>query len=395
MIGDMTLNRVGTSTKKWYAVGAVGTLLLAAACGPISARDAQGVLDTGREIQRLQQEEIAPRLDAISELRQEIDPLEARLREIEKEFREVERGSIRPIEEEFKDSMSGGNHGLLRGLEEEVQARMRIIDEAQRELEDGRRELETTHRDESKDFQEKFRDFENEKSDRMRKIDDGLRHLYRGSEDELRDLYEDAEKIEKKMGRIDWDDPDEVEKAEELEDDLKQIYDQVQYLQDENHDRIRKLEDERFALEDGGWEQQEEMQAFFDEQNDRMRDQFDAIETRRLELEDERWALEDEMRKKFEEFQNQVREQEAEVEERLTAVIDDQLGPLEDEAMKLEERLEGLYAREHTIQRELAAFSQEIAPLRQNMESSMLDLLDAAIQAANNSPVIFANDAGE
>ncbi|MCI0796928.1 MAG: hypothetical protein J4N99_08920, partial [Chloroflexi bacterium] len=93
MIRDMMLSRLGANMKKSYAAAATGTLLLVLACGPISARDAQGVLDTGREIQRLQQEEISPRLNAIAELREEIEPLEARLRTIEKEAREIERES--------------------------------------------------------------------------------------------------------------------------------------------------------------------------------------------------------------------------------------------------------------------------------------------------------------
>jgi len=81
---NLTLNKLYARTRKLYAVGATASLLLAAACGPISA---QGVLDTGREIQRLQQEEITPRLDAIAEQRLDIVPLETRLREIEKEYR--------------------------------------------------------------------------------------------------------------------------------------------------------------------------------------------------------------------------------------------------------------------------------------------------------------------
>lgn len=77
------------------------------------------------------------------------------------------------------------------------------------------------------------------------------------------------------------------------------------------------------------------------------------------------------------------------------SVVDEQLGPLEDEALKLEQQLEGLYASEHAIQRELATFSREIEPLRQNMESSMLDLLDSAIRAAEGNGFVFADDSDE
>jgi len=51
-----------------------------------------------------------------------------------------------------------------------------------------------------------------------------------------------------------------------------------------------------------------------------------------------------------------------------------------------------LYAREHDLQSELSTFSREIAPLRQNVESSMLDMLDTAIRAAQSNPIVFAND---
>ena len=84
---NLTLNNLYARTRKLYMVGATTSLLLPAACRPISAQDAQGVLDTSREIQRLQQEEITPRLDAIAELRLDIVPRETRLREIEKEYR--------------------------------------------------------------------------------------------------------------------------------------------------------------------------------------------------------------------------------------------------------------------------------------------------------------------
>ena len=77
------------------------------------------------------------------------------------------------------------------------------------------------------------------------------------------------------------------------------------------------------------------------------------------------------------------------------SVVDEQLGPLEDEALKLEQQLEGLYASEHAIQRELATLSREIEPLRQNMESSMLDLLDSAIRAAEGNGFVFADDSDE
>lgn len=176
-------NQFVASMKKWYAVGATGTLLLSAACGPISAKDAQGVLDTGREIQRLQQEEITPRLDAITELQQEIEPLETRLREIKKEFRGIERDSIGPMKEDFKESNFGPDHELIRELEEEMQARMHAIDEEQRELDGQRRDIETALHNESRGFEEQFKDVEKDKSDRMREIDEELRDLHQGTED--------------------------------------------------------------------------------------------------------------------------------------------------------------------------------------------------------------------
>ncbi len=114
--------------------GATATLLMAAACGPISAQYAQGMLDTGREIQRLQhqQEEITPRLDAIAEVQQEIAPLETRLREIEKEYREFEKDSIQPLKEDFRESRESKDspdHDIRREIEEEAHARMQEIGE--------------------------------------------------------------------------------------------------------------------------------------------------------------------------------------------------------------------------------------------------------------------------
>jgi len=163
-------------------------------------------------------------------------------------------------------------------------------------------------------------------------------------------------------------------------------------MEDENRRRIEGLENEHYALDEKSWDMQNKMQSFYDDLEERTRDEFDAIETRRMELDEERWALDDEMRQKFEEAEATFRDQKQEHRELITAVVDDQLGPLEEEALDLEMQLEDLYTREHALQRELAAFSQEIAPLRQTMESSMLDLLDSAIQAAESNPMIFADD---
>lgn len=390
----MKMDRLKSTMKKWYMLGAAGVLLTALACGPISARDAQGVLDTGREIQRLQQEEITPRLDSIAALQEEIEPLESRLREIKKEFREIERESIRPLEEEFQDFDDGPDRGIMRGLEEEFQAKMRAIDDAQRELQHEQRSIESAFQDESRAFDESFQDSENDKSDRMRKLDEELRELYQGREDDIRELYDDAEKIEKKMGRIDWNDPEDAEKAEELEDELRDIYDSIRDVEDENRRRIEELEDERFAMEDDSWDTRQEMQDFFDDLEERMRDEFEAVEDRRMELDEERWALDEEMRQKFDEAENMFREQRKEANQQFATVFDDQIRPLKDEMLGLEDQLEELYSREHALQKELATFSREIEPLRQNMETSMLDLLDTAIQAAQSNPIVFADDGG-
>ncbi len=165
---NLTLNNLYAGTRKLYVVGATASLLLAAACGPISTQDAQGVLDTGREIQRLQQEEITPRLDVIAELCLDIVPLETRLRE----------------------------------LEEEMQARMREIGEEQRELEDELREIETAFQRDAKDFKSSFREMGKDRSERMKEMDEDLRHLYRSSDDEINELYEDASRLHDKMSRL-------------------------------------------------------------------------------------------------------------------------------------------------------------------------------------------------
>ena len=98
------------------------------------------------------------------------------------------------------------------------------------------------------------------------------------------------------------------------------------------------------------------------------------------------------MQQKFREAEENFRAKKQEVHESIAAVIDERLGPLEEEAMDIEEKLEVLYAREHDLQSELSTFSREIAPLRQNVESSMLDMLDTAIRAAQSNPIVFAND---
>ena len=75
-------------------IGAGVTMLVAIACGPITAQDAQQILDTGREIQRLQQTEILPRVGEIQDLQfDEIEPRRLRLEEIHRQIRQVEMGS--------------------------------------------------------------------------------------------------------------------------------------------------------------------------------------------------------------------------------------------------------------------------------------------------------------
>ena len=79
-------------------------MFLVAGCDLIAIDEAQETLETAREIQRIQDEEIRPRLAALEDFQQnETEPREQQIETLSRQSRVVYREKIEPLEEQLRN----------------------------------------------------------------------------------------------------------------------------------------------------------------------------------------------------------------------------------------------------------------------------------------------------
>ena len=367
-------------------MGAGVAMLAAIACGPITAQDAQQILQTGREIQRLQQTEIAPRVSEIEDLQfEEIAPRRLRLEEIHRQIREVEMEQLLPVTEQLR-SRDGGEDQLL-GLENEFRLQFKELEELQRELQHEARQFEEQFRKDERNLRDHYDDLISAKEDGLRELN-GESHDLRKSEERAMEFHDEILKL---FGKLDRLEPDSDE-ARELQEKIEKLQEREQRFYAENEDDRRGMDEMRFAVE-------EEKEGLFREQEDALRilhDEFrsltDDLEARQTNLQDERWALQERAQEQRDSVHSQLQDNANELKNELESVVDGEIRPLQAEALAIEDELQKLLDLERGIQSELRELTGEIAPKQFEMEASLLDILDKALSAASDGQIISADD---
>lgn len=370
-------------------VGVGVTMLGTIACGPITAQDVRQIVDTGREIQRLQQTEILPRVSEIEDLQfEEIEPRRLRLEEIYRQIRDVEQEKLFPVREQFRNS-DGGDDQFFE-FESETRTKFKELEELQREFQHEARQLDEQFREDTRELQEYYVDLISAKEDGRRELD-GDSHDLRSMEKRAME-YHDA--ILEMFGKLDRLEPD-SEKAKILLEEIEELQEKEQRFYYEIENGKRDADETRFAIED-------ELQTLFREQEDAMRQlhsEFriltDDLEARQMELQDKRWALEEEAQERRDSVRTQLQDNASKLKDQLSSVVENEIGPLRDEALAIEEELQKLLNLERGIQSELRELTGEIAPRQFEMESSLLDILDKALSAASDGGIISADDGAQ
>ena len=163
--------------KRWAIIPFLPVLLILAGCELITPEQAQETLDATREIRRVQEEQIRPRLDDLYSLEAEIEPLERELHDLEGQMRSIYMDQIRPLEDQLREY--GPDDQTIRAIEQEFEERMfairdeeRLIDEEMRLLERQWRERENALRDEIEaTAEDQFRAFHDEWGLAMRELE--------------------------------------------------------------------------------------------------------------------------------------------------------------------------------------------------------------------------------
>ena len=122
--------------KTWGLLLVVVAMVAPMACGFISPGEAREVLKAGREIRRVETEEIEPLLEQLDSLR--YDEIEPRYREIDDLNSQIDRivGERRESLESEYDSLDGDPGPLMDALRDEADQAFNELEGAYRQIED-------------------------------------------------------------------------------------------------------------------------------------------------------------------------------------------------------------------------------------------------------------------
>lgn len=235
--------------------------LIAIGCDFVIAQDAQTVLDTGRELQRIETEEIRPQLAALDHLRaEEISPRQDRIQDLWREIQTIERETVRPLEEQL--DTPGPEGQSLAEKEAEFDTRFRDMNDEERMLEVEYQRLSRWFQDQEREMgagrQATIRPIEHERDRLYQQLDE----LYRNGNRRLEHLYSEADEAYALLGNGPDESPDTdrlVERIETIQAEITEreaqlsartgtVEEALDRLENEQVKVIQAVEDEREQL---------------------------------------------------------------------------------------------------------------------------------------------------
>ncbi len=308
-------------------ISALVAMTLTVGCDLIAIEDAQQALETTREMQRIQDEEIRPCLAALDQLQQdEIEPREREIKGLARQSRVIYREKIEPLEQQLQSLFPDGETFSV--LQQEFSARMRELEEEERNLEN-----------EGRQFEKQFHLQE-----------EALRVL---QETTIREKEEQAHSLRKQLEELyqnGWATTDSPSTTAREDSDAAPLRQRIQELEAEIartetqlHDQTEGLERQLFPLE-------EELHKLYRNMEEQERQLYQSMEDHQRQFDSENWTLS----QQFQEKENTLR-----------ALRETTILPTEELKRSIQMQLEQLYQNDwaylETLHNELQMLHIKIA----------------------------------
>jgi chromosome segregation ATPase len=351
-------------------------LLSGIACDFASSQEAKEVLQTGREVRKIETEELEPRLAALDRLRNdEIDPREERLEEIDRQIRDIYRTKIEPLHEQMRRQQPTGDP--MREVFREFEGRMQSIMDDEEALEREFRSLDTRFREQQRASQDSLTASARAKEDRMHGLGRQLQTIHRDGRAPIENVHSEVRQLESRLFGLQSDSPD----YGPLQAKINDLRNSIGQMEQQLHAQARSMEDEMNALSN-------ELRQMYRTMDDQMRAMQAAAEAEMKKLEDRRFALNDRrreleiaMRDRMMTFQTEEDGKRRQIEQQVKQIEETEIAPLEDAAGKLEVELRTLRAQEKTLTTELRRIRDSVQAKEGQLEDRLLALLERAINA--------------
>jgi chromosome segregation ATPase len=357
------------------AVVGLAVVFLGVGCDFASSREAREVLETGREVRKIETEELAPRLAALDKLRAEqIFPREEQLESLHQQIREIHRTKIEPLHDQMRGMEPRGDP--MMAVARDFESQMQSIMDQERAIELEFRALDSRFRDQQRQGQDSTMAAVRAKEDRMNDINFQLQRLHRDGRAQIDALYAEMRLLE---GQLVGLAPDAADRSR-LETRMGELRALAGQEEQQLQARARALEDEMNALS-------QELRQAHRGVDDQMRSaqlafeaEMKALEEQRFALGDRRRELETSMRDRMTSYQTEMESKRLEIERRMQG-FEAELEPLEAAADQIETELRTLRLQERALTQELRGIRDRVESMEGQLEDRLLDLLERAIDA--------------
>ena len=365
---------------RWAVALLVPAVLAITGCDLISPEEARDTLVATREIKRIQDEEIRPRLNAIDDLQaDEIEPREQRMAELSRQIDEIVRSEIEPLEDGLWREESDDHAEPQPGAD--FEARMREMDEKQWQLDDEERSLQQRLEDEERELRSAFESDIDAKEETLFALHQELEGLHSSIDGHLEKWQAD---FEARMGELD-------EKQWQLEDEewalQRRFGDEERNLRSAFEADIGAKEELVFALRQELDDVYSAYESFFQKHHAELEARLWELDEAQRSLDDLEWALhrelEDDEWSTRDYFETIIHAR-----EELLATLYEQLNALE---WSNPTSADGLYEELEWIENELALLepdSPEADALRHDAEEIELAIADVQAGLTNDTGAI-------
>ncbi len=373
MVDTIRLKRTHTIC---LLAAAIIVLVAGAGCDFITPGEAREAVEAGRELQRIETEEIRPLQDELESLRfTEMEPRYQEIEDLHAQTRVIEQEKLEPLWRSFDGEEIKARS---EALSQEIDAGFREIQELNRTIEIENRALQTRLQQDEAALEEERDAVIGSDEARRDAIQDELNDLHRYGRDAIEDMGRQAENIRRELHSLPFD----SDRRPALEAQIHDLEAAMSSLEQSLRSRIDDLEENLWAVSDG----LEVLYRRYEERREALHDAFSdeisLLDGRRSELDERRWALEDDASARRQALEAERRASEEDKRAAITAIEEGELLPLTARISDLEGELATLHERERTLKGQVREIRAGLEPKARELENQMLDVFESAVESA-------------